>query len=265
MIRVITCTVVLAFAASAHAEPLWSVPEARQGVAVDQTSVYAIDNRTIGRYDKRSGERLAHWQGLPSGALSHLNSGVVVDGMLYCAHSNYPGVPMLSSIEVWRADTLEHVSSHSFGRYVGSATWIDRHEDSWWVMFAHYGGRGGEPGKGPEYTTLIRFDDDWRRLAAYALPPDLIASFAPYSSSGGSWGPDGLLYVTGHDGGWLYALALPDAGSTLVYQGRVRADLYGQGIAWDRSGTGRRLYGLTRADRTLRVTDVPHVQPGDES
>ena len=56
----------------------------------------------------------------------HLDSGVIVDGKLYCAHSNYPGIPMTSSIEVWDPSTLEHIESHSFGIFRGSCTWVDQ-------------------------------------------------------------------------------------------------------------------------------------------
>ena len=93
----------------------FSAEEARQGVAVDDRHFYAISNRQIGKYDKQSGERVGSWEGAPDGPIIHLDSGVVLDGRLYCAHSNYPGVPMVSSIEVFETATLEHVESHSFG------------------------------------------------------------------------------------------------------------------------------------------------------
>jgi hypothetical protein len=35
--------------------------------------------------------------------------------VLHCAHSNDPGVPTVSSIEMWDAKTLRHTGSHSFG------------------------------------------------------------------------------------------------------------------------------------------------------
>ena len=68
--------------------------EATQGIAVDEGYFYAIANRRIGKYDKRTGERVGTWEGTPDGPIVHLDSGVVLDGLLYCAHSNYPGVPM---------------------------------------------------------------------------------------------------------------------------------------------------------------------------
>jgi len=145
--------------------------EARQAVAVDGRYFYAIGNRRIGKYDKHSGQRVGTWEGPRDGPIVHLNSGVVLDGLLYCAHSNFPGLPMVSSIEIFQTETLEHVGSHSFGMVGGSATWIDRRDGYWWVAFAHYAGRGGEPGKGPEWTTLLKFDQQWHRVGGYNFPP----------------------------------------------------------------------------------------------
>ena len=55
---------------------------------------------------------------------------------------------MVSSIEVFETATLEHVESHSFGIFGGSATWVDRADGHWWVAFAHYAGFGGLPDQG---------------------------------------------------------------------------------------------------------------------
>ena len=38
-------------------------PEAGQGVAVDREFFYAINNHTIGKYRKTTGERVAGWEG----------------------------------------------------------------------------------------------------------------------------------------------------------------------------------------------------------
>lgn len=233
----------------------FSAVEARQAVAVDAGAAYAIDSRSIGKYDKRTGKRLGHWAGPEDGAIQHLNSGVVIDGRLYCAHSNYPNQPMTSSIEIWDTNSLEHVGSHSFGIYAGSATWVDFHDQHWWVMFANYATAGGSPGRGPEWATLVKFDQQWQRRAAWVLPRALVNEFSPYSSSGGSWGPDGFLYLTGHDGPTVFRVALPTAGSALELMGRVAVPFAGQGIAWDRSTDIPRLYGIRRSSRTVVVTE----------
>lgn len=96
--------------------------------------------------------------------------GFVSVGVLYCAHSNYPAVPMASSIEMFDPETLEHVGSHSVGIMHGSATWIDRREGQWWVGFAHYEGRGGIPDRGPAWTRIMSFDDVWRVVGGYTFP-----------------------------------------------------------------------------------------------
>jgi hypothetical protein len=186
-----TATCLLAASALCAQAPLqeFSAPEARQGVAVDTEAVYVIDSRKIGKYDKRTGKRLGEWADAEDGPIQHLNSGVVIDGRLYCANSNYPNQPMTSSIEIWDTSSLEHVGNHSFGIYEGSATWVDFHDGHWWVVFANYATHGGAPGKGPEWTALVQFDEQWRRRAAWVLPQALVKEFSPYSSSGGAWGP----------------------------------------------------------------------------
>ena len=92
---------------------------------MDADHFYAITNRRIGKYDKRSGEQVGFWEGEAEGPIIHLDGGIVLDGQLYCAHSNYPGVPMVSSTEIFDTETMDHVGSHSFGIFGGSATWLD--------------------------------------------------------------------------------------------------------------------------------------------
>jgi len=227
--------------------------EARQAVAVDAHYFYAIGNRVIGKYDKRTGERVGGYAGRKEGAIHHLNSGVVIDGRLYCAHSNYPGVPMLSSIEIFDAETLEHVGSHSFGITPGSATWIDRRDGLWWVAFGNYEGSGGVPGRGPEWTEVVRYDDQWRRVGGYGFPPEVVERFGTRSNSGGAFGPGELLYTTGHDAAELYAMRIPTSGSVLELVEILRVAAEGQGIAWDPSDS-HILYTILRSTHQVVVS-----------
>ena len=93
----------------------FAIPEANQGVGVDDKFFYAVDNHTIAKYDKATGQKVQVWDGGKDGPIKHLDSAVVVDGKIYAAHSNYPEWPMTSSVEVFDAATLEHVDTHSFG------------------------------------------------------------------------------------------------------------------------------------------------------
>ena len=106
----------------------FDAPEARQAVATDRDHFYVVGNSRIGKYDRQSGRRVAVWQEEPDGPVQHLNSGVVFDGRLYCANSNYPQIPMIGSVEIFDTATLRHVDSFSFGITGGSLTWIDRHD-----------------------------------------------------------------------------------------------------------------------------------------
>ena len=84
-------------------------------MAVDATAFYAIDDTAIGKYDKGTGRKVAAWRAAPDQPFIHLNSGVVVGGELVCAHSNYPALPMHSTIEVFDTATLAHVRTRDLG------------------------------------------------------------------------------------------------------------------------------------------------------
>ncbi len=226
----------------------FSADEAHQAVAVDSFHFYAIATKSIGKYRKSTGKKVASWEG----PVKHLDSGVVVDGKLYAAHSNYPELPMTSSVEIWDAETLDHIDSHSFGIRWGSCTWIDRHRGSWWAVFAHYEEFVDEIGKDNRWTTLVQFNDDWEPLESWVLPRDVLERFDGKSNSGGSWGPDGLLYLSGHDRGELYAMRLPEMGSVLELVETIPIESEGQGIAWDRSEPGV-IYTITRSERVVNV------------
>jgi hypothetical protein len=233
----------------------YPAPEARQAVAVDATHFYAITNAWIAKYEKASGKRVAEWKGTPDGPIRHLNSGIVLEGKLYCAHSNYPETPMVSSIEIFDTATLQHAGSHSFGFGHGSATWIDTRDGAWWVAFAHYAGKGGEPGRGPEYTALVRYDREWREQEAWPFPSALITRWDGMSSSGGTWSKDGRLVTSGHHSTELYLMKLPKAGAVLELEAIVPFESEGQGIAIDTT-TGL-LWSIQRRTGEVLVSKLP--------
>lgn len=228
------------------------IKEARQAVAVDDKAFYAIDNTTIAKYDKETGKQIGIWEGHKDGPILHLDSGVVIDGKLYAAHSNYPKWPMTSSVEIWDAGTMKHIDSHSLGIDRGSLTWLDRDAKGvWWGAFANYNRVFDKSpvAYGNKYNTqIVRFDDKWRVEEAFVLPDALIAKFGDMSNSGGSWGADGKLYITGHDNAELYVMDVPEMGSELRWLATIPLKIAGQGIAWDRSNPGV-IYGIIR-DKT---------------
>ncbi len=243
------------------------VAEARQAVAVSDTAFYAIDNRTIVKLDRKTGQVLAKWEGPKGGPILHLDSGVVHDGKLYTAHSNYPDWPMTSSIEVWDADTLKHLESHSLGIDRGSFTWLDRDaEGRWWGAFANYNRVFDKSplAYGNKYTTqIVRFDANWQVAEAWVYPDALVARFGDMSNSGGAFGPDGRLYITGHDNGELYVVAPPEMGSVMVWQETIPIEIGGQGFAFDPVEKGV-VWGLIRnksgGSSTVTVSRLPETK-----
>lgn len=233
-------------------------PEANQGVAVDGAFVYAIGNSEIGKYDRATGQLAAKWTGDPA-TFPHLNSCAVIGVELVCASSNYPATPMSSTVEVFDPVRMVHLRSQPLGRQPGSLTWIDRKDGAWWAGFANYDGRGGEPGRDHRFTTVLRFDDRWRVTGAWTFPKSVLARFKPRSSSGGAWGPDGRLYVTGHDHPEVYVLEIPRIGNELTHVATIGVAIEGQAIAFDRSRPGV-LYGISRAKREVIEMQLPRVE-----
>lgn len=232
-------------------------PEAGQGVAVDAEFFYAINNHTLGKYRKATGARVAGWEGGAGGEIIHLNAGIMVGGRLHGVHSNYPGVPMLSSVELFDPVTLQPVASHSFGRMDGSFTWLDRRDNQWIACFVHYGGKGAEPNRDAAWTQLIAFDDEWRRTAGWALPADLNERFGGrgYSASGGAFGPGGYLYLTGHDNPELYVVTFPKSGSVMRWIATIPFPSEGQAFCWDPVNPDQ-LYSIQRKTREVIVGRV---------
>lgn len=238
----------------------FAVPEANQGVGVDDRYFYAVDNRVIAKYDKKTGQRIAKWQGPKEGPILHLDSAFLMDGKIFAAHSNYPQWPMTSSLEIWDADKMEHIGNHSFGINWGSLTWADFYNGHWWMTFANYDRPFG-PNKSPYgykiATQMVKFTADFKYVESWVLPKVLLDKFENMSNSGGSWGPDGYLYLSGHDPAEIYKMRLPKAGSVLEHVETIPMNIRGQGIAWDHSDRGV-IYGIIRATAEERKAGGTH-------
>lgn len=234
------------------------IPEVNQGIGVDAEHFYAVDNTTIAKYRKDTQELVEVVDYEDQGAL-HFDSAAVVDGRIYVSHSNYPVWPMTSSLEIFDAETLEHVENHSFGIQIGSFTWLDQAPDgAWWGGFANYNrvfDRSQMAYGNKHATQVVRFDEDWQVDQAFVIPDPVLEKFEDMSNSGGSWGPDGNLYLSGHDPAEAYVMQVPEIGSTLRWVGTVPLAIAGQGIAWDRSQPDV-IYGFVRESNTVSINRV---------
>lgn len=221
----------------------YSAPEAVQAAASDEHHFYAISSTQVAKYDRGSGER----QALSRGAALHLNSGIIWEGNMYCAHSNYPQLPEQSQIKLLNLQTMELSIYRDFGNYGGSLTWCVFHAEHWWCHFAKYGSDN-------RHSFLVKFDRDWREVVRYSLPEQLVEQLGNYSLSGGVWWHERLL-VTGHDDPVLFQLRVPEAGTVLILERQVPVPFTGQGLAIDpRTGN---LVGIDRPQRQV-IFAKPH-------
>lgn len=241
--------------------------DARQGIAVDGRFFYAVDNREVTKHDRATGEPLLQFAADEDGPFIHMDSGAVVGGRLYAAHSNYDESPMESSVEIFDTRTMRHIGTHGFGIHRGSLTWLDRHDGAWWAGFANYDevpDGQTEPYGGTDNTQIVKMDDDFRELGSWTVPKTVLDRFKPMSNSGGSWGPDGRLWLTGHDLGEAYVMNVPAAGTELAWVATVHLpDVEGQGIAWDRTARAPRLWTIKRSTRQVLSFTVPYASIED--
>jgi hypothetical protein len=193
--------------------------------------------------------------------LRHLNSCLVNASRVLCANSNYPETPMGSSIEIFDAARVVHVDSRSLGlRDEGSLTWFDRLGDHWLAGFAHYDGNGGVAFKDHRFSSVVLFDAEWRRIGGWLFPASVMARMAPYAASGGAIGPDGWLYLLGHDRPELYVVAKPAMGPTMIHLATIALEAEGQAFSWAQDGS-RTIYTIDRRQHLVRRIEVPSIAP----
>lgn len=210
--------------------------EAVQGTAVDDRYLYVIADAAIGKYDKKTGKKLAVWKEKENGPVCHLNAGVIDQGKLYTAHSNWPTAPVESSVEIFDTVDLKPLKSFSYGiLQQGTLTWLDVRNGTWFAAFSNYDAVETYPGRNSNWSYIARLDDKRMPVESWTFPKDLIKKFDGYAASGGAFDADGLLYVSGHKAGELYQLEFPQAGSTLRWTATVEAPFGGQAFSIDKA------------------------------
>ncbi len=239
----------------------WPAADADQGAAADGDYFYAVDNSAIAKHDRKSGDLVGRWSGEAEGLVRHLNSCFHDDKKLYCANSNYPQLPMGSSAEIFDAATLAPLQSHSFGLMEeGSLTWFDRFGSGWIAGFTHYSPPKGLPYKDNRYSNVVRFDADWRRVGGWLYPDAILDRMAPHGASGGAIGPDGYLYVMGHDRPEMYVLAAPPMGPYLLHIATIAVEAEGQAFSFVR-GERRRIAAVSRrGEKRVLEIEIPAIK-----
>jgi len=233
--------------------------EAGQGAAGDAEHFYAIVNSAIGKYRREDGTRVGGWSLPRGGPVRHINACLLEEGRLLCANSNFPELPMASSVEIFDSDTMRHVETHSLGLTDGSLVWFDRFRDGWLACFAHYDGTGGVAEKDHRDTRIVTLDGRWRETGGWMLPDAVLERLAPHSASGGAVGDDGLLYIMGHDRPEMYVLDFPSIGPKLVHRATVDIDAHGQAFGWQAGSDERLLWAIDRPSREVRLFRIPAV------
>ena len=178
---------------------------------------------------------------------SDANQGVAVGGRFFYAVNN-------------RA-----ITKHGRGtgarllRFVGTRGGPIEHLNSGAVVDGMPPGRTEPDGRTSD-TRVVKMTDDFRVVRSWAIPRAILDRFEPMSNSGGSWGPDGRLWLAGHDRPEAYVMGVPPRGGELDWVATVRLPgMQGQGIAWDDAGSRPTLWAIGRSDATVIQFQVPDI------
>lgn len=250
MLSLCVCVCVLAAGAETKLElkPGWKTgrtinsDHAHQAAAADDVYFYAISSTKVAAYDRHTGELVR----VSEGTATHLNSGFVNDGKVYCAHSNYPKTPETSEIRVYDPVTNKLVIFHDFKDPPGSLVWCVVRDGQWWCCFAHYGAEKNAK------TVLVRYADGFREIERWTFPKVVVDDWDNMSASGGVWDGDTLL-VTHHHFKVIYRLRLPKAGTELEFVDALTCPFPGQGIAFDPKT--KDLIGIDRKAKCLVLAE----------
>lgn len=215
---------------------------ATQAAAVDGAFLYAVASKQIAKIDRATGREIA----LSEGEASHLNSAVVLEGRIYCAHSNFPLLPETSEVRILDPETMKLTVFHEFQKPPGSLTWVLKKGGDWWCHFAHYG-------KDNAKSVLLRYDTEWKETGRWHYPEGLVAEWGKMSLSGGIWQGEELL-VTGHDKKSIYRVKVPVEGGMIEWMGTHPSPFPGQGIAEDPQTGG--LVGIDRKRKSVVFAEL---------
>lgn len=194
-----------------------NIDEAVQGVAADDKYFYAISNKSIGKYDRKTGKALLKWKSKEN--ITHLNGGFIENDNLICFH-NPKGK---NSIETFNKNTLKKIQSTKIN-VDGSLTWYYPYDGTNYGVLAHYNDNA-------EKTRFCKFDDNFKVIKSWKFPKSVIRGVKPWSISGGFM-KGGCIYVSGHDKSIIYKLKHSDNYDTLIILDKIDVSSSGQGMAF---------------------------------
>lgn len=184
-----------------------NIPDAHKGIAAGRDFFYVINTNSISKHSTKTGELIKRVDFSNHPRIKNMNGAVVVRNNLYVTNSPATVKHRQNTIEVFNRDLVYLYHINVTGN-TGALTWIDYHNGKWWGCFAHYDDMVRytvlvefyHPNPDLEYEDTIHSKDlvNWHVKDRWFFPHKVNEHFLPYSCTGGSFGPDGKLYVTGH-------------------------------------------------------------------
>jgi len=224
-----------------------------QSIAVGEDVFYAIQPTHITQYSLTTGAVLHEVDLIGHTRIKSLQGGVVVRNRLYVTNHNPETLgSKQNTIEVFDA-TLKYIYHINVTGNTGKLTWVDYYDDKWWGGFAHddamvantvmvefYHPRP-DLSSTPEDKDLVQ----WHIRNRWFLPAIVYENMRPYSNYGGSFGPDGKMYMTGNKSNKVYVLDFYRSTPMLSLDHVKETELNGNGLTWHR---GKKILMVTNSD-----------------
>jgi hypothetical protein len=109
-----------------------------------------------------------------------------------------------------------------------------------------------------EFSSVVTFDAEWRRTGGWLLPASVLERLAPHATSGGGIGPDGWLYLLGHDRPEMYVAGRPPMGPILIHLATIAIEAEGQAFSWA-PGASRTIFTVDRRHGRVREIALPEI------
>lgn len=241
-----------------------NIENAVQGVIIDNNFFYPINKQTISKYNIKTGKNELSKSFSNHPRINTLHSGISVSDKLFVCNQKING---RNTIEVFNKN-LEQEYFINVSGDTGKLVWIDYYKKYWWGCFAHSDKNiqntivvefytsaeaiGADSlitretrefdkeSKDPLNSSKTRELDvekpppHWHIRNRWYLPYKAKKSLFPYSCSGGSFGRDGLLYLTGQFQNKLYVMGFHETSPMMTLNHIKETSLYGGGIDWNR-------------------------------
>jgi hypothetical protein len=209
-----------------------NIKEARQGITVDDLYFYAISDRHVGKYERKSGKKVLSRK--YDDNIKHLNGGFIDGDNLVCTHNpkginsivtiNKHNLEIINRYDLTNTKLTNNINSTFIDGTNSYLTWISRYNSKTYGVIAFYK-------EHVDNTIFCEFDEKFNIINSWKFPKKVLSRLKPWSVSGG-FVKNGYIYASGHDKGEIYILHIKDDKNILELLEIIDVKSSGQGVSY---------------------------------